>query len=310
MSRGSQVKERGTLEVSRLSMVEAFPLTEKETEQDWFRSRGMSAENEVALAEKRIIRIVWAGRTVAFLTAICVGAFLFFFANSEHTWQRWAYPALAVAPVVLAIISSHWTRLMHVTLLRRYQAQLLMRMSELEEMASRDQLTGIYNRRFFYERLQASLERARERKETMAILILDVDGLKVINDEYGHVIGDKVISNLGELMRKYTRGRDIPARLGGDEFGILMPDTDKRGAFALAQRLWEELERAPLVEEGNVQIMANVSIGVSGYPWGGEDVDEMMNWADADMYVNKASRKLPPQPVATKPRKVTEEDFF
>ncbi|HEU4759661.1 MAG TPA: diguanylate cyclase, partial [Dehalococcoidia bacterium] len=83
-----------------------------------------------------------------------------------------------------------------------------------------------------------------------------------------------------------------------DEFGVIMPDTDKRGAFSLAQRLWAELEERPMYEGDGKLVMVNVSIGVSGFPWGGEDVDEMLHWADADMYANKISRRLPPQPVS------------
>jgi diguanylate cyclase (GGDEF)-like protein len=102
-----------------------------------------------------------------------------------------------------------------------------------------------------------------------------------------------MIANLAKVIDKHIRGSDVPARLGGDEFAILMPDTDKRGAFALAQRLWEELEQVPMYEHEGLRVMLNISIGVSGFPWGGEDVDEMMHWADADMYANKVSRRLP-----------------
>ena len=69
-----------------------------------------------------------------------------------------------------------------------------------------------------------------------------------------------------------------------------------RGAFALARRLWEEMERRPLYEDGETELMVTVSIGVAGYPWGGDSLDEMLHWADADMYANKMSRRLPEEP--------------
>jgi len=180
-----------------------------------------------------------------------------------------------------------------VDLLRRYQAHLMLRAIELEKMASHDGLTELYNRRYFYERFQEGLARARASRQTLALIVLDIDGLKKINDEYGHAVGDVMIANLAKVIDKHIRTSDVPARLGGDEFAILMPDTDKRGAFALAQRLWQELEEQPMYEHDGMRLMLNVSIGVSGFPWGGEDVDEMMHWADSDMYANKVSRRLP-----------------
>jgi diguanylate cyclase (GGDEF)-like protein len=115
-----------------------------------------------------------------------------------------------------------------------------------------------------------------------------------------------MIASLAKVIEKHIRTADVPARLGGDEFAILMPDTDKRGAFGLAQRLWAELEETPMYEHDGMRLLMNVSIGVSGYPWGGEDVDEMMHWADSDMYANKVSRRLPQ--TATSPAQETLTD--
>jgi two-component system cell cycle response regulator len=136
------------------------------------------------------------------------------------------------------------------------------------------------------------VEKARVSRQPLAIMLLDLDGLKKINDEYGHSAGDTVLAGLGRMMASHTRSCDIPCRLGGDEFGIVMPGTDKRGAFALARRLWEALESQPMYEDGATSLLVTVSIGLAGYPWGGETVEEMIHWADADMYANKVSRKL------------------
>jgi diguanylate cyclase (GGDEF)-like protein len=185
---------------------------------------------------------------------------------------------------------------MQVLLLHRDQAQLMMRMSELKEMASRDEMTGLHNRRHFYEVAEQELAVAQARRDTLAILVLDLDGLKAINDEHGHGVGDIVITKLAQVITKHIRTTDVAARLGGDEFGVVMQGTDKRGAFALARRLWEEMERSPIYEDGETRLMVTVSIGVAGYPWGGDTLDEMLHWADADMYANKVSRRLPEQP--------------
>jgi len=251
-----------------------------------------TSEDSVARDEARINRAVWASRFIVSGLTAGVVAFLVL-TSADQPWQYVGYPLLAALPLLYGIVSARYIRLMHVDQLRRYQAQLMLRTMELEKMATHDELTQLYNRRYFYERFQEMLARIRTSKQSVALILLDIDGLKKINDEYGHTVGDIMIANLARVIDKHTRTSDVAARLGGDEFAILMPDTDKRGAFALAQRLWEELEQVPMYEHEGLRVMLNVSIGVSGYPWGGEDMDEMMHWADADMYANKVSRHLP-----------------
>jgi diguanylate cyclase (GGDEF)-like protein len=256
-----------------------------------------TSEDSIARDEARINRAVWASRFI--VSGLTAGVVAFFvLTQADQPWQYVGYPLLAVLPLLYGIVSARYIRLMQVDQLRRYQAQLMLRTMELEKMAAHDELTQLYNRRYFYERFQEMLARTRASKQSLALVLLDIDGLKKINDEYGHAVGDIMIANLSKVIDKHIRTSDVPARLGGDEFAILMPDTDKRGAFALAQRLWEELEQIPMYEHEGLQVMLNVSIGVSGFPWGGEDVDEMMHWADADMYANKVSRHLPRRAVS------------
>ncbi len=259
-------------------------------------SSGLISENELDRHERGINRVAWTGGiAVTVVTAVL----LLFLLGSEAqgTWQHAMYVLLAGVPLGYGIFSNLVIRRMHVSFLHSYQAQLTIKLSELQDVASRDELTGLYNRRHFYEAMQNELGKARASKEPLALLEMDLDGLKGINDEYGHGVGDVILANLGKVIVKHTRNSDVPARLGGDEFGVIMPTTDKRGAFALARRLWEELEQTPIYEQDGKYIMVTISIGVSGYPWGGEDLDELFQWADADMYANKVSRRLPKQPV-------------
>jgi diguanylate cyclase (GGDEF)-like protein len=133
----------------------------------------------------------------------------------------------------------------------------------------------------------------------LAILVLDVDHLKGVNDAYGHKVGDVVLVNLAKLLVKCTRTNDIPARLGGDEFGVIMPETDKDGAFAVANRLQRALEVTPVYEQDGDSLKASVSLGVSGFPWGGDSVDEVVQWADTHVYAAKNSRKNNPDPLSS-----------
>jgi len=256
------------------------------------RSTDVASGESLARDEETINGAVWISRLIALTLTAGVVAFLLI-TQADASWQYVAYPLLAALPLTYGIVSARYIRLMHVDLLRRYQAHLMLRAIELEKMASHDEMTQLYNRRHFYERFQEGLARARTSKQTLALIVMDIDGLKKINDEYGHAVGDVMIAHLAKVIDKHIRTSDVPARLGGDEFAILMPDTDKRGAFAMAQRLWQELEEQPMYEHDGMRLMLNVSIGVSGFPWGGEDVDEMMHWADSDMYANKVSRSLP-----------------
>ncbi len=252
----------------------------------------IGSEDGVARDEAGINRVVWANRGITSVLTAGVVAFIVV-TQADQPWQYVGYPLLAALPLLYGIVSARYIRLAHVDLLRRYQAQLVLRTMELEQAAAHDELTHLYNRRYFYERFQEMLGQARAGKQSLALVLMDIDGLKKINDEYGHAVGDIVIANLAKVIDKHIRTNDVPTRLGGDEFAVLMPDTDKRGAFALAQRLWEELEQVPMYEHEGLEVMLNISIGVSGFPWGGEDADEMMHWADADMYANKVSRRLP-----------------
>jgi len=189
------------------------------------------------------------------------------------------------------------SRKTHVELERRYRARLFIRNLELQDMAMRDDLTQLFNRRYFFERLRRELDRARSLQSPLAILVLDVDHLKGVNDSYGHKAGDMVLANLAKLLVKCTRTSDIPARLGGDEFGVIMPETDKDGAFAVAKRLQRALEITPVYEQDGDSLKMNVSLGVSGFPWGGDSVDEVVQWADTHMYAAKTTHKNNPDPL-------------
>jgi diguanylate cyclase (GGDEF)-like protein len=174
---------------------------------------------------------------------------------------------------------------------RRHEARTQVRHLELRDMATRDDLTGLPNRRYFYAALQDELELARNLHRHLAVLVLDVDGFKQINDTYGHQVGDVVLANVGKLLAGIVRGSDLPARIGGDEFAILLAETNKDGAFAMATRLQQALEGALVFDEDGVQIHLHLSLGISGYPWGGDSVDAIVQSADTKMYAAKASHK-------------------
>ena len=248
-------------------------------------------ERDLAREEAGISRIAWTGGIA--VTIVTVAALIALFVGAGGQWWHFAlYSTAAGVPLAYAIFCGVAIRQMQLSAYHRFKARLVMQLTDLQELVDRDEMTGLFNRRHFYEVLKIEVEKTRLSRQPLAILMMDLDGLKAINDEYGHGIGDEILTNLGKAMARHTRTHDVAARLGGDEFGIVMPGTDKRGAFALAQRLWEDLERTPIYQDGDTSIVVTISVGLAGYPWGGEEVEELIQWADADMYANKVSRKL------------------
>ena len=238
--------------------------------------------------------VTWLAWLIGIITVLLVSVPLVFivFSGASGSSHYLRDGLLVALPVIFGVPAAAYVRHQHISVLLRFQAQLVMRTATLQEVATHDELTRLYNRRYFYEQLQEAIERARVTKQPLALLLADADGLKGLNDNYGHRVGDAVLKNLAAVMTKHVRASDVVARLGGDEFGIILPETDKRGAFGLAHRLLRDLGETPVYQEDGITVRLNISIGVSGYPWGGDDVDQMIHWADADMYANKVSRKL------------------
>lgn len=250
-----------------------------------------SPERDLAAQEGMINRIAWTGGVA--VTVVTVATLIAAVLTTPAVWWHYClFTALAAFPFSYALFTNFVMRRMEVKLFSRYRDKLMGQLTDLQEMVYQDELTGLYNRRHFYEVARMEVEKARVSRQPLALVLMDLDGLKLINDEYGHRVGDEVLAGLGRVIATHTRGNDVPARLGGDEFGIVMPSTDKRGAFSLARRLWASLESKPMYESEGISLHVTVSIGLAGYPWGGESVEEMIQWADADMYANKVSRKV------------------
>ena len=122
--------------------------------------------------------------------------------------------------------------------------------ARLEYQAQTDSLTGLYNHRYFHERLRAELTRASRARDSVAVLMLDIDDFKRVNDVYGHGVGDQVLRDLADLLRVALRGSDVVCRLGGEEFGVIMSSCDAGDALNLARRLTDSLSRSSSAPPG------------------------------------------------------------
>ncbi|ADC89919.1 diguanylate cyclase [Thermocrinis albus DSM 14484] len=154
---------------------------------------------------------------------------------------------------------------------------------ELHSMAYHDSLTGLPNRRFFFEHAQILLENAKRYNLPLSLVMLDVDNFKSLNDTYGHQLGDAVLINLANILKSMVRHSDVPARLGGEEFGILLPNTPLEGAVSLAQRIRIAFEGSVVLHNG-VEVYTTLSAGVATYTPDVKSLDELIRRADVALY--------------------------
>jgi two-component system cell cycle response regulator len=156
----------------------------------------------------------------------------------------------------------------------------------LEKQACTDQLTGIYNRRFLDNTLEMYVSRAARHERPLAVLLLDVDRFKDINDTLGHHAGDRVLVNIAGRLTRRLRREDIMGRWGGEEFMVLAPDTGASGAAALADALRRAIAESPVqLEDRTLDITASVGWAT----WQHDSPENIMRRADAALYAAKAA---------------------
>ncbi len=177
----------------------------------------------------------------------------------------------------------------HVILLEQLASQIAMPVensrlyAEVEERARTDELTGLLNRRALDELIVSEIGRHSRYGGIFSIIILDLDSFKVFNDKYGHLAGDKVLKQTGDIMRNTIRGADQAFRYGGDEFAILLPQTKIEAAYEVAERLRNQI--ASKVEAGDILITA--SLGLASWPIDAIVPNEIIAVADASLYFAK-----------------------
>jgi len=166
---------------------------------------------------------------------------------------------------------------------------IVSREKEILHLAYEDRLTGLPNRAMFYEQVGQAVRIARRAGESLAILLLDMDRFKTINDTLGHTVGDQALREVGVRLRHALRDSDIVARLGGDEFGVLLATGDTEHApRVVADKIRRALEKPLVVGGQTMDVMA--SIGIARFPEHGEDADALLRAADVAMYEAKRTK--------------------
>ncbi len=178
----------------------------------------------------------------------------------------------AVLSVTAAINRSH---------VELHEATLL---TALAELASTDELTGCTVRRVLRQRTEEEIERAVRSGSPLSLLMIDVDRFKEVNDNYGHVVGDRVLAAIGRILLANSRSFDVASRLGGDEFALLLPESDTAAAVSVAERIFRDL-----VGEGEAPV--TLSVGVSTLDRSHPTMEHLFDEADMALYqVKRAGR--------------------
>ncbi len=266
----------------------------------WNQSRSWVMARAIILALLAIVLIAATGMTSSFFTVWC-----FVIAATYPiiipSWLGFAIPVgLAAAysamflvdpyPIPPLVLATRCTFMVFIGFVTHEFGKRLIRLAKSERLANTDPLTGLYNRRYFFNKGQLEFERAARYDAPLSVLLVDCDKFKEINDKYGHDAGDGVLQAVANMIRNEVRKLDVPARIGGDEFSILLPNTDAEGAKELAQRL-EESAESIIIDKGGESITTSISVGIGNRGPRATSFQDVIRAADEDMYKRKDQKR-------------------
>lgn len=162
---------------------------------------------------------------------------------------------------------------------------------KIRELVITDDLTGLYNSRYFFDQIEYEIERSKRYGSPLSLVFFDLDRFKSVNDTHGHLTGSSLLTEVGTIVARNIRKTDKAARYGGDEFVIILPHTEKTGALAFATKLHMELAQHPFFSLGGVPLAVTGSFGVASFPEDALCSSELISAADDAMYrVKEAGR--------------------
>jgi len=229
-----------------------------------------------------IVSALTLGKIITLLEFLLITAVYFFlgqvsYAMSTFTFVDFGEVMILFAPILLV---GYITTLL--------AADVEFAREELILLSDTDELTGLKNRRAFNSALSMEVKKAIRYERPFAIIMLDADYLKQVNDQYGHEVGDKLIVSLSQVMKDSLRETDILARYGGDEFVIMLPDTIDAKAYDVAERIRVAVENTSINADGT-RVSSTLSIGLACYPVDSENIEEITHKADKALYASKRS---------------------
>ncbi len=171
---------------------------------------------------------------------------------------------------------------------------ILQKTEHFHNLTMRDELTNVFNRRYFTHRLEVEIHRVKRSGQPLSVVFVDIDYFKDINDNYGHFAGDFVLVEFTRFIQSHLRKNDLTARLGGDEFILLLPDTSSDHAYVLLERLRKLLESTSFRYEQNgkrADIQFTFSAGIACCPQDGDSAEKLLELADKALYLAKSLGK-------------------
>jgi diguanylate cyclase (GGDEF)-like protein len=238
--------------------------------------RNLMSEREIEQVEARLRRI-FVGSSCLSLLLLMVLAFLLPHWGALPPHFRVSYPAILMWSLVVTAYGFY------------AQVSMSEKMKEvLRHKTFVDEVTGVFNYRYLDLRLVEEAERTRRHGGFTAVLYMDLDGFKRVNDRFGHQVGNVVLEQLATQMAQKVRSCDVFGRIGGDEFLVVLPQTDRREAYVLAERLRETVQNY-VMEIGDERVIdfLRVSIGISAFPVNGDTMDNVITAADNAVYEAK-----------------------
>jgi len=217
-----------------------------------------------------------------FFTAASIGVILI-----THVFIDLHLSQVAINTAVLGLIIGSFLSQTYTRKISGYEQRLQEKNADLKVLASTDDLTGIMNKRIFQEVSERYFKTAQRDSESLTLLLFDLDLFKEVNDTYGHQVGDKLLVRFVEILESFLRKSDILARVGGEEFALLLFNTDFEGAYALAEKIREEVKRHPFTFEGH-EVSITTSIGATQLRASDASFDEIFARADKALYQAKA----------------------
>lgn len=184
---------------------------------------------------------------------------------------------------VLSIIASAISR-RDMEQIDRQTGELLLSEAQLRELSVRDHLTNLFNRRYLEETLEREIQRATRKEYPLGLIMLDIDHFKTFNDSLGHVAGDALLHELGNLLSEHVRTGDVACRYGGEEFVLILPEASLDATKARAELLREEVRHLHVEHKARSLGTVTVSLGVAGFPNHGVTGEAVLESADAALY--------------------------
>lgn len=246
---------------------------------DFSPTAALEMKTSVAAKESRRARWLLRAAGVSVLTLGWAAVSLRDFGTGAFIVDTVVFIAMALYAFTAAALS----RIHAVSEERKIRLRLLVHNLELENMSMRDELTQVFNRRYLFDRLERELDTARGFQRPLAYIAIELRSLAHLNDTYGYEVGDQILAAFGRFLMDCTRASDIPARVSGNKFGVILPDTSKRGAYTMVERLAQSLSTASLMGDERLDGALVVSFGVSGYPWGAEGAGAIVRQAEIEM---------------------------